>query len=88
MTLSTAKATSGPQNLLVTLPDPLTNAMAMLEILDPSGTSLESLVRNLQIARSFLSFGANEIVRQQCGLLLLLHLKQPLDERLFNLGEF
>jgi hypothetical protein len=86
--LSTAEATSRAQNLLVTLPDALTNVMAMFEVLNPSGTSFESLVRNLQIARSFLSLCANEIIGKQCSLLLLFHLKQPLDERLFNLWEF
>jgi hypothetical protein len=86
--LGTAKATSRPQNLLVALPDPLANVMAMLEVLNPSRTSFKSLVRDLQTARSFLSLGANEIVGKQRGLLLLLHLKQPLDERLFDLREF
>lgn len=69
-----------------TEPDSFTDVMAMLEIFDPSRAGLESLVGDLEVPGGFLCFVAYESVRKK-GVLFL-HLDEPTDELLFDLGEF
>lgn len=66
-------------------PNPFTDAMAMLEIFDPSRAGLESLVGDLEVPGCFLCFIAYESVCKK-GVLLL-HLDEPADELFFDLGE-
>lgn len=84
--MSGANAARCTKGLVSAEPNSFTDVMAMLEIFDPSRAGLESLVGDLEVPRGFLCFIAYESICEK-GVLFL-HLDEPTDELLFDLGEF
>lgn len=80
-----ANATGSSKNFIVTKPDPLADAMAMLEIFHPARTSLESFFGDLEVPGGLLRLVPDEGIREK--RVLLFHLDEPVHELLLDFWE-